>query len=84
MFNFYVENDEPFGSVTKNCLQLDKNESIVSTFSVFVVYKSVVSTIQKNNSAYEVPIFISECICIVYSFWSCTFFFYASVIHVIS
>ena len=49
MFNFYIENHEPFGSLTKNCLQLDKNKTIVSTFSVSVVYKSVVSTIQKNN-----------------------------------
>ena len=47
MFIFYIENHEPFGSLTKNCPQLDKNKSIVSTFSVFVVHKSAVSTIQK-------------------------------------
>ena len=34
-FNVY-----PFGSLTKNCPKLDKNKSIVSRFSVFVVYKS--------------------------------------------
>ena len=49
MFTFYIENHEPFGSLTKNCLKLDKNESIVSTFSIFVVYKSPISTIQKSN-----------------------------------
>ena len=49
MFNFYVENHEPFGLLTKNCLQLDKNKSIVPTFLVFVVYKSAVSTIEKGN-----------------------------------
>ena len=49
MFNFYVENREPFESLTKNCPKLDKNKSIVSEFSVFVVYKSAVSTVQKSN-----------------------------------
>ena len=29
MFTFYIENHEPFGSPTKNCPKLDKNESIV-------------------------------------------------------
>ena len=29
--------------------RLDKSRSIVSTFSIFVVYKSAVSTIQKSN-----------------------------------
>ena len=36
MFTFYIENHEPFGSLTKNCPKLDKNKSIVSRFSVFV------------------------------------------------
>ena len=49
MFTFYIENHEPFMSLTKNCPKLDKNKSIVSRFSVFVVYKSTVSTIQKNS-----------------------------------
>ena len=49
MFIFYMENHEQFGSLTKNCLQLEKNESIVSRFSVFVVYKSAVNTVQKSN-----------------------------------
>ena len=41
------QNHEPFGSLTKNCPKLDKNKSIVFRFSVFVVYKSAVSTVQK-------------------------------------
>ena len=49
MFTFHIENHEPFGSLTKNCQQMSKNKSIVSTFSIFVVYKLVVSTIQKRN-----------------------------------
>ena len=44
MFTFYIENHEPFGSLTKNCPKQDKNKSIVSRFSVFVVFKSAVST----------------------------------------
>ena len=51
MFIFYIENHEPFGSLTKNCKELDKNKSIVSRFSVFVVYKSAVNTVQKSNYA---------------------------------
>ena len=34
MFTFYIENHEPFGSLTKNFPKLDKNKSIVSRFSV--------------------------------------------------
>ena len=49
MLTFYVENHELFGSLTKNCPKLDKNKSIVSLFSVFVVYRSAVSTVQKSN-----------------------------------
>ena len=49
MFDFYIENHEPFGSLTKNGPKLDKNKSIVSRFSVFVVYKSAVGTVQKTN-----------------------------------
>ena len=53
LFNvyFYIENHEPFGQMTKNCPKLDKNRSIVSRFSVFVVYESVVSSAQKTNYA---------------------------------
>ena len=47
MFTFYIENHEPFGSLTINGLKLDKYKSIVSRLSVFVVYKLAVSTIQK-------------------------------------
>ena len=49
MFTFYIENNEPFRSLRKNCLNLDKNNSTVSTFSIFVVYRSAPSTIQKSN-----------------------------------
>ena len=49
MFTFYIENHELFGSPTKNCPNLDKNKSIVSRFSVFVVYKSAVNAVQESN-----------------------------------
>ena len=49
MFTIYIENHEPFGPLTKNCPKLDKIKSIVCRVSVFVVYKSAVSTIQKSN-----------------------------------
>ena len=49
MFTFYIENHEPFGPLTKNFPKLDKNKSIVSRFSIFVVHKSAVSTAQKSN-----------------------------------
>ena len=49
MFTFYIENHEPFGPLIKNCLKPDKYRSKVSRFTVFVVYKSAVSTIQKSN-----------------------------------
>ena len=49
MFTIYIENHEPFGSLTKNCPKLDKNKSVVSRFSVFLVYKSAVSTVEKSN-----------------------------------
>ena len=51
MFTFYIENHDPFGPLTKKCPKLDRNKSIVSRFSVFVVYKSAVSTVQKSNHA---------------------------------
>ena len=34
MFTLISISKEPFGSLTKNCIQLDKNKSIVSTSSV--------------------------------------------------
>ena len=49
MFTFYIENHEPFWSLTKNRPKLDKNKSIGSRLSVFVVYKSAISTVQKSN-----------------------------------
>ena len=47
MFTFCIKNHEPFRPLTKNCPKLDKNKSIVSSFLVFVVYKSAVSIFQK-------------------------------------
>ena len=61
MFIFYIENDEPFGPLTKNCPNLDKNKSTVSRFSVSVVYKSAISTVEKSNIK-DVSILISECL----------------------
>ena len=49
MFTLYIENHEPFGSLTKNCPKLDKNKIIVFRFSVFVVYKSAISIVKENN-----------------------------------
>ena len=49
MFTFYIENHEPFGSLNKNCPKMDKNKSIESRVSVFVDYKSAVSTVQESN-----------------------------------
>ena len=61
MFTFYIENHEPFGSLTKNCPKLDKNISEVSRFSLLVVYKSAVSTVYKATMQ-DVSIFVSECL----------------------
>ena len=49
MFTFHIENHESFGPLTKNRPELNKNKSIASRFSVFVVYKSAVSTFQKSS-----------------------------------
>ena len=49
MFTFFIENHEFFGPLTNNCPKLDKNKSIVSSFLVFVVYKSAVSIVQNKN-----------------------------------
>ena len=58
---FYIENHEPFGPLTKNCPTLEKNKSIVSSFLVFVVYKSAVSTVQKSSYVGCFN-FVSECL----------------------
>ena len=47
MFTFYIENHEPFD---KELPKIDKNKSIVSRFSVFLVYKSAISTVQKKTT----------------------------------
>ena len=49
MSTFFIKDHEPFGPLTKNCPKLDKNESKVSRFSAFAVYKSAVGTVQKSN-----------------------------------
>ena len=49
MFTFCIENRKPFVTLTKNCPELDKSKSIVFRFSVYVIYKSAVSTVQKSN-----------------------------------
>ena len=49
MLDVYIENHEPFGSLTKNCQKMNRNKSIMSAFSVFVFYKSAVSTIRKGK-----------------------------------
>ena len=49
MSEFCIENHEVFGSLTQNFLQLDKDKSTVSTFSVILVKKYVVITTQKSS-----------------------------------
>ena len=49
MFELCIENHEVFGSLTQNCLQLDKDKSTVSIFSVILINKYVVITIQKSS-----------------------------------
>ena len=63
MFTFYIENHEPLGPLTKNCPKLDNNKSTVSRFSVFVVYRSAVSTVQKKQLC-RVFQFLSVNVCI--------------------
>ena len=50
MFEFCDENHEVFGSLTQNCLQLDKDKNTVSTFSVILIKNYAVITTQ--NSSY--------------------------------
>ena len=49
MFEFCIENQEDFGSLTQNCLQLYKDKSTVSTFSVILINKYTVITTQKSS-----------------------------------
>ena len=53
LFNVYFPygKSRAFWVTDKEFPKLDKNKSIVSRFSVFVVYKSAVSTFQKSNYA---------------------------------
>ena len=48
MFIFISEIMNP-SATEKECPKLDKNNSILLRFSVFVLYKLVVSTVQKSN-----------------------------------
>ena len=50
MFTFNIENHEILGPLTKNYPKLNKNKSIVSSFLVFVVYKSAVSIVKKKDN----------------------------------
>ena len=72
MFTFHIENHEPFEPLTKNCPTLDKNKSIVSSFLVFVVYKSAVSTVQKSNYVGCFN-FVSECLYFLQNRLNCIF-----------
>ena len=49
MFDFCIGNHEDFGSLTQNCLQLDKDKSTVSIFSVFLAEKYAAITTQKRS-----------------------------------
>ena len=46
---FCIESHKVLGSLTQNCLQLDKDKGIVSTFSVVLVDKYAVITTQKSS-----------------------------------
>ena len=50
MFAFCIENHKVFGSLTQNCLQLDKDKSTVFAFSVILVNKYAVITTQKSSN----------------------------------
>ena len=50
MFEFCFKNHEVFRSLTQNYLQLDKDKSTVSTFSVILVNKYTAITTQKSSS----------------------------------
>ena len=59
MFIFYIENHEPFESLVKNCLQLDKDKSIVSRFQyLWSTYLQLV--VFKRKTMWNVSIFLSE------------------------
>ena len=49
MFEFCMENYEVLGSLTQNCLQLDKDKSTLSTFSFILINKYAVITTQKSS-----------------------------------
>ena len=48
MFKFYIEKHQPFESLIKNGLHLDKGTSVVTTFSIFIACKSAVNSMQKS------------------------------------
>ena len=49
MLKFCIKNHKVFGSVTQNCLQLEKDKSTVSTFFVILINKYAVVTTQKSS-----------------------------------
>ena len=49
MCGFCIETHKVFGSLTQNCVQLDKDEYIVSTFLAFLVDKNAVKTTRKSS-----------------------------------
>ena len=63
MFTFHIENREPLEPLTKNGPKLDKYKSIVSRFSLFVAYESVVRTITfQKATMWDASIFVCECL----------------------
>ena len=67
-FNVYFlyRKSRTFGPLTKNCPKLDKTKSIVSSFSVFVLYKSAVSTVQKSKYVW----YFNFCQCMNVCIWT--------------
>ena len=61
MFTFYIENHDPFGSLTKNCPKLDKNNSIVSSFQYLQSANGQLVQFKKVTMQ-DVSVFVSECL----------------------
>ena len=63
MSTFNIESHKFLGPLTKNCPKLDKNKSIVSSFLVFVVYKSAVGIVKKQLCRMFQFLSVNVCIC---------------------
>ena len=61
MFNSYIEKRGPFGSLTKSGSCLDKDISVLTMFSVFVVCRSAFTSMQKTTT-WDVSVLGSECL----------------------